>query len=278
MLNPTDKIFSALVEVVAQHPNMSVKDIATRLSSEHAIEVSLPTLYRKVSTCVSQQLFVRRAGRVSLNLVWASWLTRFASKVSTEYNLPEGKDPILPAKDGEERLLQAGSLHDLDGCWNHALVALGKRFPGALFRGYNARAWYPLGMRDTESQLYGALSGNGGGVELLLGKDSFLDRYGLRILTSIGVCARIQESLSRSTNPVLARGIVWTVEDYSIEFVMPNALLQPFEFFFAHIDSMLHFNAELFSGVFLMKQPCRLTIRRSRERASYWNELLSQVD
>ncbi len=259
-LDPVHETHGAIIEALAVYPGLEMQPMHHKLVSEYDIEISVSNLYRTVAQLVEKQVLVKDKGRLSLNQVWVSHMLRFAATIEAKY-IGSGKLDVLelPQSDGQRMEFKADSLAGLDPVWNHVLAkisSLSKK--EAIWYEYDSHAWYPLGMHETEMNLYEQLGEYG---NKLYGNDTFLDRYGAKL-------GRTITPVINDAPPFPKEGYsLWVCGDYTVDCVFPDSISRHFAFFFQTVKSIEQFDTEFFSDIFKMKARCSITVLKSEASA-----------
>ncbi len=256
---------------------LSVNELQKQIGSKHGIDVSIKNLYRIVSQLIESQVLVRRSGKVALNLVWVTHFVRFGDALRQSLLTAGSAVQDLPLEEGSSAEYTADSLVGLDPVWNDTLLQIARISGKGTFYAFNARAWYPLGMKNTELHLYRGLHELGVEPVMLFGGDSFLDQLGLRIMELEGLKAHARPSGSLPQAFQTEGLMLWTGGDYIVESVIPQALSRHFTFFFSAIRSPDQFDIETFSSLFRMRARCSITVRRNAAEAKKWKSLFEDV-
>lgn len=259
-LDPLHPLQSAILEVLVAAPGVTMSELHVRVMNDCKVDVSLQNLYRTVGQMIEAQLLIREKGKISLNAVWASHLTRFAEEAKKQYldNTPSTLD--LPTADGGKKEFLAESLGALDPLWNHILRTIAGIYDDPEWYEYNAHPWHFLGFTETERRLYESLGTRG---HKLYGNDSFLDHYGVKLNASGDDVAVAADS------PFPKEGYsLWLCGDYIVDCVFPETLSKHFAFFFQTVQTIDQFHADLFADIFRMKARCRLLVWKSAKEAA----------
>ena len=256
-INPLHPLQSSILELLSSYPHCTVAALQEFLS-RHDVRPSLATLYRLLREMELKQMIVRSHGKIQLHSVWLSHVAKFVERAKQHQKHAEGTVDIASMKDGESRAFFAESLMELDPVWGHILGELPHIERERQWYVYNSHPWYSLGMRETESRLYQGLVSEGISPHMLYGNDSFLDRYGEKIIRVKGF-----ETRCTAETPFPKEGYaLWCTGDYIVECIMPRSISQHFAFFFANVHTISQFDPELFADIFTMRSRCKVTVRR----------------
>ena len=277
VLDPLHPLQSAIIEVLSGAREITAAELLLKLRSGHGLEASRQNVYRTIGQLLERQVLVRSKGRLSLNLMWVTHLERLSETIREHY-LDEGNQfQDLPRKEGEVRKFKAHSLLELDPVWNHALLELARVNSGQLFYAYNAHAWYPVGMEQTELAMFRGLLQHGVSCRMLYGDNTFLDSYGLRKALLAGVDAKAvpHQELPPPFRP--HDHIVWAAGGHVIECLLPEVLSRHFLFFFSVVQGIENFDSQLFADVFRLRAACSLIVRKASAEADEWRERIDAL-
>ncbi len=270
-LDPLHPLQSSILELFGCRQALTVADIRNELEKD-GVTVSLPNLYRTVSQMIDAQMLVKGSGKISLNMVWVAHLTSYVSTVTKTYVEQRVDEFQFPLLEQERREFWADSLMGLDPIWAHVLLRMTKSLQEHPAYMYNSHPWYSLGMRETETRFYQSMVASGHPMIILYGNDTFLDRYGERLIRVRNVHGSITPDI-----PFPKEGCaLWVCDDHILECIFPPAITRHFAFFFNTVESIETFDAELFSDIFRMKAKCKITVRRNVREAQKLRSIFEQ--
>lgn len=262
VLDPLHPLQSSILDILGSEQTLNMAQLHDRLQ-ERDISVSMPNLYRTVGQLTDMQVLVKIHGKISLNDTWIAHLTEFTERVNATYHEQQAGVFQFTLKEGERREFFADSLKGLDPIWSHVLVGMTDDQQKHPIYMYNAHPWYSIGMRDTEARFYHSMTANGNTCVMFYGNDTFLDRYGDKLIRVKNMRSYIVPSV-----PFPKEGYaLWVFDDNILECIFPPAISRHFEFFFNTVKSIGEFDAELFSDLFRMKAKCKITVRRDKKEA-----------
>lgn len=261
-LDPLHPLQSSILETLGSKQALTIADLHADLRKE-GVDVSLPNLYRTISQMIDAQMLVKGHGKISLNMVWVAHLTSFFRTVTKTYVEQRTDEFQFPLKENERREFWADSLMGLDPVWAHVLLRITKgpqKHPAYMF---NSHPWYSLGMRETETRFYQSMVASGHPLVILYGNDTFLDRYGERLIRVRNVNGSIAPDIPFPKEECA----LWVCDDHILECLFPPSIAKYFAFFFNTVESIGDFDAEQFSDIFRMKARCKITVRRDGKEA-----------
>lgn len=262
-LDPLHPIFNAILDIVSKSPGISMSELHSQLTKEKHIDVSLQHLYRTVTRMTDEQILLKTKGKVSVNLMWASYLQFFAEQTRKAAVHSQKNTPMLPLKEGERKVFELDTLADVETIWNHVLVQLYGMTPDVkmLFK-YYSHAWWQLSDKTGQKEMYKRIADAGIRCHWLFGSTSFLDKHTAEINNKV--------FLAKCTDapPFPAEGYNTNVYgDYILECIFPDNIAKHFAFLFRSVKSMEEFDARLVADLFSMKGKFKVTVWRNWRQA-----------
>jgi len=260
-IDPLHPAQSAILEVLGNIPALTIEELQKKITKNHSIEMSMPTLYRIVAQLIDEQVLVREKGKLSLNLVWVNHVLRLATQIETTYVTRAHPVFELPKNEGEKKEFTADSLNGLDPVWNHILLQLVKEREGNTWYEYASHPWFTLAMPGTEADVYKTILAQKTSVHLVHGNDTFLDRHAIKLLKK--TLPSIRQTTAKNL-PFPKEGyLVIVYGSYVIECFVADVVSKHFALFFNSVQSIEQFDPQMFSDVFRMKTQARIQIRKS---------------
>ena len=257
-LDPIHPIYSAIVELVAVRPGMTIGELAAQLQKNMKIKISLAHVYRIVTRMLDTQVLIKVHGTLSLNLMWVSYIEFVASRAK---RIIQHTDDF-PLKQGEKRTYDAKSLFDVEAIWNHILVSLYRETKEMKLHKYYSHAWWQLGRSAEEITFYKQLKQHGIDCHWLFGSDTFLDRVGAKRVNEVF------RAITTNRPPFPKNGYNLSIYgDTIIECILPEKIDKHFQFFFDHVKTMKQFDDELFIDIFSMRASYKVTVWRNAKQA-----------
>ena len=266
--DPLHPLQSRILEILAASPKLDVQDIHNHLKKD----VSVPNLYRIISQMVDAHMLVREDGKLSLNLIWIPHVLSFAETVRKTYTQQSKTMEFAPLKKKERREYMSESLSALDSIWFHLLMKIGNESKSKQWYAYNAHPWHVLGVPATELRGYESMGKSGLKTNMLYGNDTFLDRYGAKL-----VRAEKFHTAINAENPFPKEEyLLWVCDEYVIDCILPVNIAERFSHFFNSVHSIKEFDAQVFSDIFHMKARCKITLRRNKKEADKLHGVLKR--
>ncbi len=262
-LDPLHPIFNAILDIVSESPGISMGDLHARLTKEKKVDVSLQHLYRTVTRMMDEQILLKTKGKVSINLMWASYLQFFAEQTKRAAVDQQKNMPMFPLKEGERKVFELDTLVDVETIWNHVLVQLHRLTPDVkTLHKFYSHAWWQLGDKAGQKELYKRIADSGIRCHWLFGSTSFLDKH---------VAEQNQKVfLAKCTDepPFPPEGYNTNVYgEYILECIFPEKIASHFAFLFRSVNSMDEFMPDLLTDIFKMKAEYKVTVWRNWRQA-----------
>jgi hypothetical protein len=260
---PLHPLHNSLLELVSRHPELSMAELQEHLRKKYKTDTSLQHLYRIVGQMMDEQILIKRKGKISLNLMWLSYLSFYAEHARKTTLGAQSLDADLPKRDGEKKQFAVHSLVEVETVWNHLLVQL-RRILNAesTLHKYYSHAWWQYGQNHGDAGFYENLAKRGVRCRWLFGNDTYLDRQGAeRIRGSF-------EAVIDPKPPFPTEGYNLNVYgDYVLECVFPDTMSKHLEAFFERVTSAKQFDREVLMDLFTMPCPCKVTLWKSKRQA-----------
>ncbi len=263
-LDPLHPLFNAILEAVAAKPGITMGELHAVLKKNKNADanVSLQHLYRVVTRMIDEQILLKLKGKLSLNLMWISYVEFFAQRAQKNTLEMLAKDEMFPLKDGQRRSFTAESLTSVETIWNHLLVQLYRVTQEKNLYKYNSHAWMQLGKHTIDRQFYEQLSARGIVCRWLFGNDTPLDRYG------IAQNNPVFPSVIAPNPPFPTEGYSLTVYgEYMIECFLPENVASHLGKLFASAKDEKTFDRQVLLDLFSLKAKYKVTVWRNAEQA-----------
>lgn len=262
-LDPIHPVQSAIIETLAERQGLNVKELFEDVTRTTKVEVSRQNLYRVVAQLIDNGILQKANGRLSLKQEWVSRFLRVADSMRFNYGSQESAPKSLPKRNGERMEFQADSLMSLDLVWIDILFRFLQETKERSWYAYNSHPWYAVGSLDTEHHFFERLMLRGVSVFLVYGNDSFLDRYGLNLISLTG----FKTAISTTTQLASEGYALWACGPYILEVTIPEELNKHFTYFFNSVSAVEQFNPDFFSQIFRMRAKCSLSVEYNAERS-----------
>ncbi len=264
-LDPLTPLFNATVEIVAEHPGISIADVRKRLKQHAGIDVSLQHVYRTVTRLVEAQILIKRKRQLSLNLLWLSHIELFAQ--SAKQQLLEGADvhALSSLEEGKRVTFSARSMREMQAVWHNLLIQLNRIVPAAERRElhkYYAHAWWLLQDKGGDASFYERIAARGVACSWLIGNDTFLDRRAMERFKKIFAIALTDHS------PFPKEGYNLNVFGaYVVECVFPKAIADHLVLLFRSVRTARDWDAAVFENILDIPAPFTVSVTLSQAKA-----------
>jgi hypothetical protein len=259
-LDPVHPLYDAILDVVAASPGITMADLHAGLKKAK-VEVTLQHLYRTVNRLTDEQILLKTKGKVSVNLMWLSYLEFFAGQTKKTL-LESNAARMFPLKPNERKTFKVDTLLDVQTLWNHLLVQLYRAAPEKYLFKYYSHAWWLIGKHALDEDFYRKIKEKGVSCYWLYGSETFLDNE------AVGMHKDLFASRVDPEAPFPKEGYnVNVYGEYVIECIFPDKIAKHFELLFSSTKDWKHFNEEMFADVFALKGPYKVTVWRNAKQA-----------
>ncbi len=262
-LDPLHPIFNSILEIVSTTPGISMGDLHKRIKKEKRIDLSLQHLYRTVTRMIDEQVLLKNKGKVSVNLMWVSFLQFFAEKAKQAAVDSHASAAAFPLKEGERKVFELDTLLEVETIWNHVLVQLHRITPHekSLFK-YYSHAWWQLSKHEAQKDFYKRIAESGIRCHWLFGNTTVLDKHVADLNQKVFLAKAVDDP------PFPPEGYNTNVYgEYILECVFPDKIAKHFAFLFSSVKSMDQFDRELLTDLFAVKADYKVTVWRNWRQA-----------
>jgi hypothetical protein len=266
-IDPIHPIYSAIIEIVSVYPHISVAELQVSLQKKMRVEISLAQLYRTITRMVSSQVLIKSNGKLSLNLMWVSYIEFVAARAKKILQHVDG----FPLEEGQKKVYQASSLFEVEAIWNHLLVSL-YRFAGEknLYK-YYSHAWWQFGRNAEEMDFYQKLKEQGINCYYIFGDTTFLDKTAEKRVGEVFSSVAVQHA------PFPKDGYNLNVYgEYIIECILPEKTARYLDFFFKKVKNMKQFEHDVFLDIFTQSGRYKVTVWRNVKQSMLLRETLKK--
>lgn len=265
-VDPIHPIFSAVIEVVAVTPRVTIAELHAKLKKA-GVKVSLANLYRVVTRMVDKQILLKVKGELTINLMWVSYLEFIAGRAK---RIMQHSDEF-PLAVGEKRTYAVKTLFDVEAVWNHVLVSLYRMLQVKELHKYYSHAWWQLGRNAEEISFYKQLKERGIECRWVIGDDTFLDKVGAERIREVFPAVTLSEQ------PFPKHGYNLNVYgDYIVECILPDNVEKHFAFLFKKTTNMKEFDPAFFTDLFSLRGNFKVTVWRNAKQAKALRESLTR--
>lgn len=261
-LDPLHPLYTVILDAIAANPGVSVADLHAHLRKRRT-NITLQHLYRTVNRLVEAQIVIKAGTRLSINLMWLSYLQFFAERAKKVLLEHRGSEIVFPLKEGERTTFTCNSLLDLQALWNHLLVRLHQAAPGKHLLKYYAHAWWQIGRYALDASFYRRITESGVRCHWLFGNTTFLDAYAAKQHKDL-MNARLTDD-----PPFPKEGYNLNVYGSHIfECIFPERITKHFDFIFHTVTSIEQLDLDVYNDVFLLEAPLTLKVWRNEKQAA----------
>lgn len=268
-LDPVHPLYDAILEAVALKPGITVSELLEALAEKDQ-KITLQHLYRTVKKLCDDQILLKTKGELRVNLLWLTYLQYFAER--TKKTLLENQaERVFPLKVNQRVSFKVDTLHEVQTLWNHLLIQLYRHSPEKYLFKYYSHAWWQIGRHALDTGFYRKIKEKGVSCFWLYGNDTYLDREAASKHKNL-YASRIDPA-----PPFPKQGYNINVYgEYVIECIFPEVIAAQFDALFA-AKTAKEFNEQLFSDLFSLKGPYKVTVWRTPKQAPALREKIGRL-
>lgn len=260
-LNPVDDLCNAILRTVADKPGIAVADLHEALKKQK-VKVTLQHLYRRVNLLVEEEVLLKRGGALTMNLMWLSYLSFFASK-AREVLQKDAASTVFPLKSGQRVGFAAGTVGEVQTLWHNLLIQLHRVEPQTSLYKYYSHSWWVWNKRTLDVAFYKRIYDKGVRCLWLYGGNTFLDREAATMHRDI------LESRIATDVPFPHDGYNLNVYgDYVFECIFPENIARHLELVFHSVKSAKNEDVAFVDDIFAMPGKFTVTVWRNPRLAA----------
>ncbi len=265
LFDPINPIFGAIVESVAVKPHITIADLHEHLQKQMMMKISLAHVYRIVTRMIDHQILIKSHGKLSLNLMWISYIEFVAARAKRIQQHDDG----YPLRPGQKVIHEGKSLFDVEALWNHILVSLYRVSQEKNIYKYYSHTWWQLGRNAEEISFYKQLKERGIDCKWVFGGKTFLDEL------AASRVREIYDVVTTETPPFPKEGYNLNVfGEYIVECILPEKISRHLSFFFEGVKNEQEFDHDLFEDIFSMRGKFKITVWRNAKQAEVLRQKL----
>ncbi len=265
VLDPLHPLFTAVLDIVASNPGIAMGELHAKLLKrrEKDVRVTLQHAYRVVTRLIDEQILLKTKGKLSVNLMWLSYVEFFAEKAKKTIGASAHKANVLPLEPNKRATFHASTLLDVQTIWNHLLVQLNRMTQEKFLFKYYSHAWWQVGRNALDAEFYRRIRDKGVHCYWLYGGDTFLDHSAANENQDLFETRIVQDA------PFPNDGYnVNVYGEYIMECIFPDKIARQLGFLFESVGSKEKFDEDLLADIFAEKAEYKVTLWRHKKQAA----------
>lgn len=263
-LDPTGKLYSAVVYLLAENPNITVGDLHKRLQRRE--KVTLTHLYRIINRMLDEQMILKKGTRLMINSMWLGHLELFAKNALGNLQEISTDNAVSSIEEGKHLIIKADTLAHMQGLWYDLLVQMHIEAPpeerGMVYKYYSHAWWVIRGGKENET-FYKRIAEQNIKCYWVYGNDTPLDIEAVKQYKDVFD----SKVVDRSTFPT--EGYCLNVHgDYILECIFPNNIARHFALLFDGITKPDDLDKSLIEDIFQMKAEYKIKVWRNAKMAA----------
>ncbi len=251
-IDPSDELASAILQLVAQRPGLSVAELHAALKKKKS--VTLQHLYRKLNQLIAEEVIIKHQAVLTANLMWLSYLQYFAAEAKAALAKNTMLD-VFPLKQGQRIAFSAKSMSEVQTLWHHLLVQLHRQLPQKKLHKYYSHAWWVWNKRTLDVAFYKKILAAGVRCLWLYGNNTYLDR------AAVTMSPDLIDSRIALDAPFPAEGYNLNVYgDYVFECSFPAHIARHLDLVFSSVRSQEKKDLAIIDNIFAMESEFTVTI------------------
>lgn len=266
----TDPLESGILQVLAKQDKIGMTDLQAVLAADYDLRYTRQHLYKVVGKMVNAGILTKISSKIGIDYRWAAFLHTIAGDVLSRRNAGTLDDLDLDLKEGEKREFAGDSMRGITALWDQIYLALMNASPTKEFYEYVSHPYWALCL-PLHPEYFQSIYVKSSVYMTLIGNDTPLDRHALEDIrhhpgrdSAIAIDTQFEKSGYE----------LEVIDDYVIEFFLPEKVNTLFEFLFQSMTEMNEQNQKMLLNIFNMKEPCTLTVRKDAKTAEQYRYLI----
>lgn len=259
-----------LEDMVIQHllkGPVNTKPLVVAISKKH--NVTIQGVYKALRHLIEDEIVVKHAHTVSLNLVWIRNLGIFSEEIASNYEV-SGK-PIFPEmEEGDRVSFTFKSLIDLDVYWMHIMTDLFKNTKKPVFL-YTPHQCFLDARSKTESGMFQSFEKEHRQTYVIIGHDTELDKK-----TAKSLASKYIQTIAQPMKGFKETHHITVVDDYIQETILEPELAEKINEFYNTTKVLTDEKRKILANMFLEKRKIKLTVMRNKAKANKIRKMLSK--
>jgi hypothetical protein len=180
LLQAKENLEELIVKMLAEKPNLLASDIHKEIIKTNK-RYSLQAVYKELRKLHRGGVIVKTGQKYNLRLPWAIEFVSLADSISHAYLDSPSMASILPDIHKKE-IWHFNNLLKMNDFWGHLLLILVQQSKKKILLGWNHHLWFHLAQTKQEEQYIKSLGLADGKLYLIVGSDSYLDKWAEKFL------------------------------------------------------------------------------------------------
>lgn len=267
ILHAKENLEDFIVKLLAESSGFSVSEIIKRISEDHK-KFTLQAVYKELRKLQNGGVVVKLKHAYSLRLPWILDFVSLADTISNTYLDSPSLTSILPDRHKKE-IWHFNNLMKLNNFWSHVLLTLIQQSKKKTLLGWNPHPWFHIIQTKQEEQYIKSLGIAKGKLYLIIGGNTYLDRWAERFFNK----KVVEYSFGKSVFEKDRSTYVNVIDDYIVTVKLDGKTTQLIESLYKNTNSaeqinisatLAVFNGKVKSSLWLEKNPQKAEILKNR--------------
>lgn len=256
-----EKLDERIVRLLGELPKANAVNLQASLKAQGAM-VTIQAIYKELKILRHSGIIVKTGTYYRLSFSWILHLTDFANKLRVTY-LRDAKNTSLLPTAGGKNVWRFQSLLQLNEFWSHILLLLVEHSPQKKLLGWNPHPWFHLVQTKQEERYITSLKLAHGTLHLILGGNTFLDRWVERFFDKNVV----HHSFGKSVFQKLRSMYINVIDEYVLTVKLDDNTATAIDEFYGEVKRQEDLNSAVIINIFHSRARAVLRLEHNPSKA-----------
>ncbi len=165
-----------IIQSLSSQQFLEVSDLLKKITEASGKDYSIQGLYKELKKLQEEGVLFKLGNQYSLRLPWVLDFISLADSISATY-IERPQLPLILPEINKKEIWHFTDLLKMNDFWSHVILALLQQSKNKILLGWNPHPWFHLVQTKQEEQYIKSLKLANSKLYLIVGGDSFLDRW-----------------------------------------------------------------------------------------------------
>ncbi|HEV7449352.1 MAG TPA: hypothetical protein VGP13_02305 [Candidatus Paceibacterota bacterium] len=251
-----------IIKTLAAHPSLGGQDIQKKVAQMSGERYSIQGVYKDLRKLQKEGVIFKLRKKYSLRLPWVLEYIEQADAMADTYLERPSLPTLFPSK-GQKTIWHFTDLLKMNDFWSHLLLLLLQQSKDKTLLGYNPHPWFHLVQTKQEEQYIHALRRTSSKLRLIVGGNTYLDKWTEKFLDKRVVSHSFAKSSFHTERAIYFN----VIDDYVITVKLDPHIAQEIDRIYADTKSMDDLDLLSVLRLFRQKTKVRMWLEQNPAKA-----------
>ena len=262
MLGKNNSLSDYIIQCLATEPAVAVKVLVKKIEIIAGQKYSIQGIYKELRNLQASGVLIKIGPRYSLRLPWVLDFVAVADTMVDTY-VEKPHLPLLLPQLHKKQIWHFTNLLKMNDFWSHILLALVQQSKSKVLLGWNPHPWFHLVQTKQEEQYIQALKSTKSKLYLIVGGNSFLDKWAAKFWDS----AVVEHSFGESSFQKERSLYFNVIDDWVVTVKLDSKTSEAIDTVYESTKSMADLNLQTIISVFQQKTKCSFWLEKNSKKA-----------